>query len=308
MYYEINSNTLPFVRLIDIAVLKPPYIHKRRQANEYILYIIKNGTLYISENNIDYKLQQGDIILLDPNFIHEGYKASDCEYFYIHFQHSQIYCKQQNDDFIEQCLKVRSMSLQGDNCSSSQNTRILLPKHFSMNTGTCYLHITKLIQEALEQNRNRMEGYKIYCACKIIEAFIEIGREYISSMALEQLTGIPKSYGNVNKVLNYLNTNYHKQISSTMLEQLFLCNFDYLNRVFKKNIGKTIFAYLNEVRIYHAKELIATTSMKIASIGYRVGFQDECYFSKVFKKYTGMSPGQYEKLTSNLEVNCKPAQ
>ena len=83
-------------------------------------------------------------------------------------------------------------------------------------------------------------------------------------------------------------------------------NFDYLNRVFKKNIGKTIFVYLNEIRIHHAKELIATTSMKILSIGYRVGFQDECYFSKVFKKYTGMSPGQYEKLTSHKNINDSP--
>jgi len=42
--------------------------------------------------------------------------------------------------------------------------------------------------------------------------------------------------------------------------------------------------------------------MKILSIGYRVGFQDECYFSKVFKKYTGISPGQYEKLTAHIEM------
>ena len=75
--------------------------------------------------------------------------------------------------------------------------------------------------------------------------------------------------------------------------QEFSCNFDYLNRVFKKNIGKTIFVCLNEIRIHRAMELLATTSMKISAVGYRVGFRDDGYFCKVFKKYTGISPGQY---------------
>ena len=81
----------------------------------------------------------------------------------------------------------------------------------------------------------------------------------------------------------------------------------YLNKIFKKIMGKTIFVYLNEIRIQHACKLLATTSMKVAAIGYRVGYQDEYYFSKVFKKYTGVSPGQYEKMNLQLtQEQIKP--
>ncbi|MFQ7549467.1 MAG: hypothetical protein ACLRMZ_03045 [Blautia marasmi] len=49
MYYEINANILPQIRLVDTAVLEPPYVHRRRQPDEYILYIMKQGVLYLRE-------------------------------------------------------------------------------------------------------------------------------------------------------------------------------------------------------------------------------------------------------------------
>ncbi len=50
MYYEINANILPQIRLVDTAVLEPPYVHRRRQPDEYILYIMKQGVLYLKED------------------------------------------------------------------------------------------------------------------------------------------------------------------------------------------------------------------------------------------------------------------
>ena len=80
MYYEINANILPQIRLVDTAVLEPPYVHRRRQPDEYILYIMKQGVLYLKEGPKEYELREGDILLLDTEFVHEGLKASECEY------------------------------------------------------------------------------------------------------------------------------------------------------------------------------------------------------------------------------------
>ncbi len=304
MYYEINGNILPQVRLVDMAVLEPPYVHRKRKADEYILYIMKKGILYLQESGINYELNAGDVLLLDPDFVHRGLKASNCEYYYIHFRHANTIRRQENPEFMELSMQTRSESLQEDSGSHKiyQDSWLRLPKFVSLRNGNSYLQVIKLVQEAMDQNRNQMENYKVSCSCRIMEAFVEIAREAVSSKVLKQIPGIPRSYQNIHELLNYLNANYYREISGNLIEETFSCNFDYLNRVFKKNIGKRIFVYLNEIRIHHAKELIATTSMKIMAIGYRVGFQDECYFSKVFKKYTGMSPGQYEKLTSHIEV------
>lgn len=309
MYYEINGNILPQVRLVDKAVLEPPYVHKKRQADEFILYIMTKGTLYLQENNKKYILTEGDVILLDPDFVHVGLKASCCEYYYIHFRHPQIKRRRENSGFMEKCLRLRSESLQeeGGSWQRYQDSWLNFPKMISLRTGSTYLKVIRLVQEAVEHNRNQMENYKVSCACRLLEAFVEIAREAVSVEALQRMPGIPQSYRRVHELLGYLNANYAKDISSRTIEEEFSCNFDYLNRVFKKTIGKTIFVYLNEIRIQHARELLGTTSMKIAAIGYRVGFQDECYFNKVFKKYTGVSPGQYERLTYHLmEEQQKP--
>lgn len=302
MYYELNGNILPQVRLVDKAVLEPPYVHKRRQTDEFILYIMTKGCLYLQENSRSYELTEGDVILLDPDFVHVGLEASSCEYYYIHFRHQQISRRWENSSFMEKCLRKRSESLQEDGGSWQryQDSWLCIPKKVSLRTGKTYLRVLRLIQEAMEHDRNQLENYKVSCACRLQEALVEIAREAVSVETMRKMTEIPQSYHRVHELLGYLNANYPKEISGKTIEREFSCNFDYLNRVFKKTIGKTIFVYLNEIRIQHARELLSTTSMKVAAIAYRVGFQDECYFSKVFKKYTGVSPGQYERLTYQL--------
>jgi methylphosphotriester-DNA--protein-cysteine methyltransferase len=65
--------------------------------------------------------------------------------------------------------------------------------------------------------------------------------------------------------------------------------------VFQEATGHTIARYVNRVRVDHAKELIEATHLSMNEIGYLTGLNDPFYFSKVFKKYVGLSPTQYYK-------------
>jgi len=178
MYYEINGHILPQVRLIDKAVLEPPYVHKKRQAEEFILYVMIKGTLYLKEQGKEYTLSEGDMILLDPDFTHEGIKASCCEYYYIHFRHPQIIRRNENDRFMEKCLYLRSNSLKEDSGSwqNYHDSILYFPKYLSLHMGNVYMSILRLLQEAVEHNRNQLENYKVACASRLMEAFVEMGR------------------------------------------------------------------------------------------------------------------------------------
>ena len=69
----------------------------------------------------------------------------------------------------------------------------------------------------------------------------------------------------------------------------------YFSTIFKDLTGETFTEVLIRTRMEKAKELLENTTMKNYEIAEKVGFSDESYFSKVFKKMTGMTPMNYMK-------------
>lgn len=62
MFYRMNPRILPSVRLADSVVIEPPYVHRRRKADEYIVYLIKKGVMYLEEDGRAVTLQPGGCI------------------------------------------------------------------------------------------------------------------------------------------------------------------------------------------------------------------------------------------------------
>ena len=70
------------------------------------------------------------------------------------------------------------------------------------------------------------------------------------------------------------------------------------SHLFKDSMGVSPMRYITEQRIRRAGALLAETELTICDIGYEVGFSDQNYFSRIFRKYTGTSPLNYRKLYS----------
>ncbi|HEX3075550.1 MAG TPA: AraC family transcriptional regulator [Lachnospiraceae bacterium] len=296
MFFCLDPIRLPRVCLINSTTIEPPYIHRRRKSDEFIVYIIKSGIMYLKENGIKYTLIPGDIFVLDPEYVHEGYEASYCEYYYIHFKHDSIWreVKELSQDSL---ISIRNRALQSNSFSYDiyESTSLMVPKYYHFKNQSSYIQLQYILNEAVEENKTQLENYKVKTSCKVLEAFVHIERCYISGEIDSSEQGAAKSLPKVQDILNFINSDYAQCLSSSMIEEKFQCNFDYINRIFKKVTGNTIFSYLNRVRIDHAKVLLLTTSLKTAEIGERVGFSDIYYFSKVFKKHTGVSPTAFGK-------------
>ena len=67
----------------------------------------------------------------------------------------------------------------------------------------------------------------------------------------------------------------------------------YFCKLFKQNFGKNFVTYLTEYRVERAKQQLSDLSSNVKEIGQRVGYADSNYFTKVFRRITGMSPSEY---------------
>lgn len=78
-------------------------------------------------------------------------------------------------------------------------------------------------------------------------------------------------------------------------------NSSYFSSVFRKETGKTFIEYLTEVRMDKARELLLCSSLKIAEIAYKVGYNDPQYFSYLFRKYNHCSPKEFRRKERNIQ-------
>jgi two-component system, response regulator YesN len=99
----------------------------------------------------------------------------------------------------------------------------------------------------------------------------------------------------VDAVVNYIQRKYGEDISLSSAAQEAGITPAYLSTLFKQTMGQSFVDYLSTVRIEKACELLKESKLKTYEIAYRVGFQDEKYFTKVFKKLTGISPSEFKQ-------------
>jgi transcriptional regulator GlxA family with amidase domain len=65
--------------------------------------------------------------------------------------------------------------------------------------------------------------------------------------------------------------------------------------VFKEEMGENLSNYLNRLRVEKAAAMLVTTTMPISEITFACGFEDQSWFSKIFKNFTGLTPGKYRE-------------
>mgnify|MGYP000954048322 FL=1 len=104
----------------------------------------------------------------------------------------------------------------------------------------------------------------------------------------------------IHKALRYIQSNYQGKITLEEVATLVNLSPSYFSKVFKEGMNCSFTSYLNRYRIDQSKLLLKTTAIPLSEIGALVGFEDQSYFTKIFKKNTGMLPGKYRR--SNLSI------
>lgn len=94
----------------------------------------------------------------------------------------------------------------------------------------------------------------------------------------------------------YINENYNKTITLEEVSSIIGFNPAYFSSMFKKETGQNFIDYITKIRINNAKYYLLQTDLNVEDIAADVGYSDTKYFTKLFKKLTGLNPSEYRKL------------
>lgn len=104
----------------------------------------------------------------------------------------------------------------------------------------------------------------------------------------------------VDAAIHFMMENIENRICLDDVLQYIGYSHTHLNTIFKQATGCTPLQYINRMKIEQACMLLSTTNLKINQICYKIGIEDQLYFSRLFRKTMGTTPSQYRKENSGV--------
>jgi AraC-like DNA-binding protein len=101
------------------------------------------------------------------------------------------------------------------------------------------------------------------------------------------------------KAERYIWENYTRKISLQEVAGASGLSAPYFSTIFKHEMGENLSNYLNRLRVEKAATMLTETNMTLSEIAAACGFEDQSWFSKIFKFFTGLSPGKYRERGGN---------
>ena len=159
--------------------------------------------------------------------------------------------------------------------------------------------LEKLVQAMQKEEVNRFyeNYYYSYLEAKSFQQVIKNLYEFLGKYIVDEQKKIKEKLGKpLGEAVKYIQKNYMNQISQDDVAKAGNVSPTYLSRLFKDEMKIGFNEYLTKVRLEESKRLLSETNYSIKEISVMVGYPDEKYYSKLFKKITGIKPTEYRKL------------
>jgi len=270
-YFPINLESTLDYHSSGKSINKTVMKHCRRISGNYEIIIVTDGVLYM-EQNYKNAVKSGQVFFMEKDVVHGGTEYSENTFFWLHF-----------DGQVKSFLDER---LAKEFCENNKKW-IFFSQHFSLK------EIERVSVMFGEINHYRFEEsdslVKNHLTCALVA---ELSRQYSERF-------LPYSEDKrFAEILGYVNLHVKDQISISELAEKFCYNPKYLSALFKKFTGQLPVEYITKRKMAVAKHLLLSGCNSVKVVANELGYADEYYFMKVFKRYTGMTPKNYRKTFS----------
>lgn len=261
-----KTNLLHLQEVGELRALKP-HDSKRENLSSFLFFLVTEGFGTLSYNGVSYPLTAGDCVFLD------------CRKSYTH--HSS-----------EDLWTLKWVHFYGPNMNGIYEKYLErggLPVFHAASPAVYDELLTRLLQ--LASSPAYTKDMKIYE--KLTSLLTRIMEE---SWNPRQAHSPGSRVRDLQDIKDYLDQHYREKILLDQLSEMFFINKFYLTRVYKQQFGISVNSYLLQLRITHAKQLLRFTDYSIERIGQECGMSDANYFSRMFRKIEGITPGGFRKM------------
>uniref|UniRef100_UPI004055A459 AraC family transcriptional regulator n=1 Tax=Acetatifactor sp. TaxID=1872090 RepID=UPI004055A459 len=243
-----------------------PHTSRRENLLSYLFFLVLDGSGTLHYDGQTYSLQKGDCVFLD------------CRKLYSHSSSENLWTLRWVHFYGPSMHNIYEKYLQrgGIPAFRSENPDIyneLLQELFTVASSDSYV-------KDMEINAK-------------LSALLTILMK--ESWHPDQNTTHASGKRNLREIKDYIDLHYTDKITLDHLAQEFFINKFYLTRLFKEQYGISLNHYLLQVRTTRAKQLLRFTDLSIEQVSQQCGMNDANYFSRMFKKIEGITPGEYRK-------------
>lgn len=236
---------------------------EKGRVDYHIIYIIE-GTLFLREKGEEIAVNKGNTILYLPDEPQDYYCKTgfDATYYYIHF--TGRYCEKILSEF---SLSGRVINT-GLSSSIEGNFKRMIEEYYLL----------------LPHSYDAANGY-------FISILAHLGRRVLSNDSDNSSSGRAGIYD----ALKVIAHKFHEDKDVSFYAGMCNLSISHFTHRFKAVTGKSLKEYVAYIRVEKAKELLYNTNLSVKEIAESVGYSDQNYFSRIFKKYSGESPLGYRK-------------
>jgi len=152
---------------------------------------------------------------------------------------------------------------------------------------------TERYSVSIEWQNNLVNWMESIPTMKTLDECSAILQKIVQSI-VEAASNMKQLHRTVQATIELISTKYHTNLTLEIAAKETFVSNSYLSWLFKQELGVNFLDYLHQFRIERAKELLKS-SYKIYAVAKLVGYSEERHFSSTFKKWTGMTPSQYQK-------------
>lgn len=232
-----------------------------------IMYVL-SGSGMVTVNESEYEVEQGDIIVYNPDTMHSEYTTGDVGIELAFFG----------------ITNFKIGNLPSDYILDENTSPVIHTGDFAQEYEFYFMSLVKEV--AWDKPYNEIIS-------KYLARLIMIGVLRLANISEAKFV----TNGIFTRIHNYLNTHYAEiESMDQVCDELKISKY-YLSHVFKKYMGKPPMQYVTAKRISYAKKLLEETDISATEIGEMCGYSDHVLFFKAFKKQEGMTPITFRKQT-----------